>query len=323
MSNREKLLWCIYAGVLVLLFLMSSTDLIIKEKKVEILPISVIIEDASDDYYTNFKKGMEKAAEELHGDVSFITLYKPDDQKQQTDLVRREMRDGAKAIILAPVDEEQTLKALDSMSLNCPIILLGAPVTNESVADTLSVDSFGMGEMLGRAVAEHSPPEAPVYLFTEGLSFGNHTSVYDGVKSVLDARGFKSLLVEKKTDDTYKQAIEETIHPGSKHITAIAMDTQSLDEISQMVDGNAVYRAHMAGLYGIGTTTSILNGLGKGVINGLAAYNQFDLGYLSVKRAVEAIGGSRKRQKLQLAAVYINKENMGDKRYEKMFYPIE
>ena len=49
MSNREKFLWCMYAGVLILLFLMSSTDLIIKEKKAEILPISVIIEDAGDD----------------------------------------------------------------------------------------------------------------------------------------------------------------------------------------------------------------------------------------------------------------------------------
>ena len=72
---KEKCSGALWAGVLVLLFLMSSTDLIIKEKKVEIYPISVIIEDANDDYYVNFNKGMDKAAVEFHGDVSFITLY--------------------------------------------------------------------------------------------------------------------------------------------------------------------------------------------------------------------------------------------------------
>ena len=33
MTRREKMIWSLLAGVLVLLFLLSSTDLIIKEKK--------------------------------------------------------------------------------------------------------------------------------------------------------------------------------------------------------------------------------------------------------------------------------------------------
>ena len=103
MLNKGKILWCVWAGILVLLFLMSSTDLIIKEKKIEVYPISVIIEGDNDDYYVNFKKGMDQAAVEFHGDVSFITLYASDDQDQQMDLVKREIRDGTRAVILAPV----------------------------------------------------------------------------------------------------------------------------------------------------------------------------------------------------------------------------
>ena len=83
MSNKGKILWCIWAGILVLLFLMSSTDLIIKEKEIEVYPVSVIIDGDNDDYYVNLKKGMEQAAVEFHGDVSFITLYADHDQAQQ------------------------------------------------------------------------------------------------------------------------------------------------------------------------------------------------------------------------------------------------
>ena len=67
-------------------------------KKIEVYPISVIIEGDNDDYYVNFKKGMDQAAVEFHGDVSFITLYASDDQDQQMDLVKREIRDGTRAV---------------------------------------------------------------------------------------------------------------------------------------------------------------------------------------------------------------------------------
>ena len=45
MSNREKGLWCVFAGVLALLFLLSSTDLIIKEKKQEVYTLKKYISD--------------------------------------------------------------------------------------------------------------------------------------------------------------------------------------------------------------------------------------------------------------------------------------
>ena len=74
MLNKGKILWCIWAGILVLLFLMSSTDLIIKEKKIEVYPISVIIEGDNDDYYVNFKKGMDQACLLYTSDAADIRL---------------------------------------------------------------------------------------------------------------------------------------------------------------------------------------------------------------------------------------------------------
>ena len=59
MSNKEKLSWCAGVVLLVLLYLLSSTDLIIKEKEKEICRISVIIDNVNDNYYGNFREGME------------------------------------------------------------------------------------------------------------------------------------------------------------------------------------------------------------------------------------------------------------------------
>ncbi|MFQ6972242.1 MAG: hypothetical protein ACLRTG_13655 [Enterocloster aldenensis] len=127
MLNKGKILWCIWAGILVLLFLMSSTDLIIKEKEIEVYPVSVIIDGDNDDYYVNFKKGMDQAAVEFHGDVSFITLYADHDQAQQMELVKREIRDGTRAVILAPVMAEEAVKELEGMNMGLPCPLSWQP----------------------------------------------------------------------------------------------------------------------------------------------------------------------------------------------------
>ena len=94
-KKKELVLWGILCVGLILLYLLSSTDWIIKEKEVEVYPVSLIISDTSDDDYVNFRKGVDQAAVEYNVDVSFITLYEKDNLAQQMELVRREAAAGA------------------------------------------------------------------------------------------------------------------------------------------------------------------------------------------------------------------------------------
>ena len=323
MLNKGKILWCIWAGILVLLFLMSSTDLIITEKKVEVYPISVIVEGDNDDYYVNFKKGMDQAAVEFHGDVSFITLYAPDDQAQQMELVKREIRDGTRAVILAPVKTEEAVKELEDMSPGCPVILLGQPPLGGQSPDTIGVDGREVGRLLGGAAASQAPRDVPVYLFCRGLDYGDSAQVYEGVRTVLEEQGYQYRLIERENQDTYRQAIEETDSPGGGRITIIALDVQSLDQATRILEENTIYQGRVAGLYGAGSTTSLLRALDRGIVTGMTAYNQFDQGYLSVKQAVEAIQGTRQKQQTLLEAIYVDEDKLRDKTDEKLLYPIE
>ena len=303
MLNKGKILWCIWAGILVLLFLMSSTDLIIKEKEIEVYPVSVIIDGDNDDYYVNFKKG--------------------NDQAQQMELVKREIRDGTRAVILAPVMAEEAVKELEGMNTGCPVLFLGSPQQSAKVADTIGVDSQESGRLLGEAAVSQTPGDVPVYLFCKGLDYGDSAQVYEGVRTVLDEKGYHYRLIERKNQDTYRQAIQETDAPGGGRITIIALDVQSLDQATRILEENTIYQGRVAGLYGAGSTTSLLRALDRGIVTGLTAYNQFDEGYLSVKQAVEAIQGTHQKQETQLTAIYVDKDRLRDKTYEKMLYPIE
>lgn len=323
MSNKERVLWGMFAGVLVLLFLLSSTDLIIKEKKQEVYVVSVLVADASDEYYINFRKGMDKAAEKLHVDVSFVSLYYDHSAEEQIDLLQREIRDGAEAVILAPVNETEIVMKLDEMSPNCPIVLLGSSAVSDCVSSTLSIDGYETGRALAEKIAGKESADIPVYIFSSGLSYTGAGDLYDGVRSALEEAGFAVSLVEREDSDTFRSMIEGTVYPGSSEMTIIALDTASLGETASVMEGSSVYREHVAGLYGIGCTTGILRQMDRGIITGLMVSNQYDMGYRSVQSAVDAARGIHLKEQMEMETYYIEKNDLRNSEYEQLLYPIE
>ena len=196
MTRREKMIWSLLAGVLVLLFLLSSTDLIIKEKKTEIYPISIVIGDTTDDYYANFRKGVDKAADEYNVDVNFITLYEKGDVTEQMELLKREIDDGAKAVVLVPLKQQECSAILDGMVLGSPLIVMGTIFPGDWVMSGISQDYQETGKMLGEAIARENTPDKPVLVFSEGLEYGYNKEVYSSLLAALSQAGFHVQLYE-------------------------------------------------------------------------------------------------------------------------------
>ena len=323
MTKQEKTLWSLLGGILILLFLLSSTDWIIKEKKNIIYPVSLILGDTSDDYYGNFKKGVDKAAEEYNVDVSFITLYEKGDVSQQIDLVKREVADGAAAVVLIPVKPEACAKAMDTMALDSPVIIMGNQFPCEGVAGGIAPDYEEQGRILGRAIASENSSELPVLIFSRGLSLGYGREIYSGLVSVLTEAGFETRLIESETEETFRQTIEASVYPGSGMALLAAVDVDSLNSAADIIAGSPVYGHYIKGVYGIGSTTKLLNQLDAGIIRGMVVNDQFDAGYLSIEKAVEAIRGGPKKEQTILESYYIQKSSLRENRLEKILYPID
>lgn len=323
MIKQEKLLWSLVAAILIVLFLLSSTDLIIKEKKTDIYPVSIIISDTSDEYYTNFRKGVDKASEEYNVDVNLITLFEKGDAVQQMELLKREIDDGASAVILAPAKPEECARLLDGMVLNSPVIVLGDVFPNDYVRGSISQNYEEEGKKLGKAIASEHTTSLPVWIFTEGLDYGYNRQIYDGLSAVLKESGFSIGIYEKKEKETFRNTIEGTVYPDSNEAIIAAIDVESLDEAAGIIAGSPVYKNYIAGLYGIGSTTRILTALDNGIIKGVVAIDQFDAGYTSIQKAVEVIHKKQEKEQIVLESYYVDKSNLRESRLEKLLYPID
>ena len=320
-GKRGKFILLLYMIVLTVLFLMCSTDLIIREPEKEIYQVAVIIEDARDDNYGSFRKGMDQAAVELNADVRFITLYEKLDADQQMELISREQQDGADALIVVPADEEQVLAALARRQVTVPMVILGSGLTGEGVTGTVVVDYREMGERLGREMKEQLAEDGTVLIFTDpsGRS-GASRRFLEGARAVMEEQGILCRTIARDPEHGFKMFMETMEEPGQ--VLILAESPEILSEAAGCL-AELPGLSGRAFLYGRGSTLPVLNYLDRGLIRGLCVTDEFGIGYFSVGIAVRALESAGGVSDVAMDSFYIEKEDLRDPAYEKMLFPIE
>lgn len=320
-GKKGKVLIVLYLIFLVVLFLMCSTDLIIREPEKEVYEVAVIIEDTVDDNYNNFRKGMDQAAIELNADVRFITLYEKLNAAGQMELIERERQDGVDALIVAPVDEEQVADSLKEKQTTVPTVILGTGSAQGTSEGRITIDYREMGEMLAEKIKERIPEKAPV-LFVEDASGRSDAgrNFAEAAVSVLERSGYNCKFVELEREEEYREILEALAEPNT---IIVAGGPEALAGMAGALEENAGLSKRVAGLYGRGNTLAILDDLDSGLITGLCVTDEFSRGYFSVCMAVEELEGGGDGESMTMDSYYIEKEDLREPKYEKMLFPME
>ena len=317
-GRSGKVMIVLYIVCLVVLFLMCSTDLIIREPERQIYQIAVIIEDVRSDNYGNFRKGMDLAAAELNADVQLITLYEKLDVKEQMDLMDREQQDGTDALIVVPVEEEQ----VSAKQMTIPVILMRAGVAEAAGAGNVIVDHEKMGELLAREILKEQPADVPVYVLTDPAGQSDMDRLFlKGSDAVFQEAGRSVQRILRGEEERFYTMLEQ---PGAEaqKVVILAENQDILTEAAGVVAGSEAVADAVGGLYGRGTTMAILNYLDRGVITGICVTDEFSVGYYSVREAVRALEGAGSVPTV-MESYYIDKKDLRDPAFEKMLFPIE
>lgn len=317
-GRSGKVMIVLYIVCLVVLFLMCSTDLIIREPERQIYQIAVIIEDVRSDNYSNFRKGMDLAADELNADVRLITLYEKLDVKEQMDLMDREQQDGTDALIVVPVEEEQ----VSARQMTIPVILMRAGVAEAAGAGNVIVDYEKMGEQLAREILKEQPADVPVYVLTDPAGQSDMDRLFlKGSDAVFQEAGRSVQRIVRGEEERFYTMLEQ---PGAEaqKVVILAENQDILTEAAGVVAGSEAVADAVGGLYGRGTTMAILNYLDRGVITGICVTDEFSVGYYSVREAVRALEGAGSVPTV-MESYYIDKKDLRDPAFEKMLFPIE
>lgn len=141
-----------------------------------------------------------------------------------------------------------------------------------------------------------------------------------GAEEALTEAGYEISVIKRNEEDGFRSFFN-TLDTNEK-VVLLAENSEILTEVSGMLSDDLAGSEHICGLYGRGNTVPILNDLDRGRISGICVTDDFSIGYLSVRAAVQVLEG--KDSILAPANLYyIEKENLREPDYEKLLFPIE
>lgn len=322
-KKRRCLLWILFVPVLILLYLLSSTDLLIQERTKEVYPVSVMLDSVTDEAYANFKKGMDRAAVEYNADVTLITLYEEGDAAQQMERMVREQQDGVRALIVIPVQEKELEQALTQKQVQLPLVLVHSDLTQDPVSAVVRVDYEEMGRKLAEEITAEQGTDVLVYLLGSGRETTSESRFAAGLESVLSEKGTEIQRFGRQGAEALFRQMEEPVDSERTQAILVALSPELLAKTASILEENPVYADGIKGLYGRGTTPLLLHYLDRGVISGLCVTDDFSIGYFSVCRAVERLKNQKPEEKMVLESYYIKREDLRKPEYEKLLYPME
>lgn len=245
---------------------------LIRTREPRRLSLSVLLRDSESAGFSTTRQGMEQAADELGAELRFLTLTSPNDSSEQAESLLREVDEGADALIIVPADPNALPLALSQIPRRCPAISLEAEVVG--FAGVAAPDNALLGTQLAQTLLQDWD-EGTVFLLDTGWNAPGVSARLTAARETLEEAGVPTRTVSALPEEEplrWAMAFEPSA-------TRQAADRNSREEVP-------------FALYAVGSTTTIISHLEKGAITSLAVWNDYAAGYLAVRQAVEAIGGT-------------------------------
>ena len=217
MKKIEKYIFIGCGMMIVILWILSSTDLILKEKKTEVHRISVIADSSEETDWEYFLKGMEYAADQYHAEVQLLTMYDEVSQQKQNEIIEKEALGEAQILIVSPVNVEEFQQFLVENSLKeKSVITLNTEVQSDKIVSCIYADETERARQLGDMIAENAEGEKKAWIGVKEEKWDSTRQFYNSLKQTLESHGIKTFLQiwndEIKLQEIFKR--EENLFVG-------------------------------------------------------------------------------------------------------------
>jgi ribose transport system substrate-binding protein len=307
--------------VLVVFCLYLYRDQLIAKKEEEPYEISVICPDQSTENWTTVKLGIDQAAQDLNVNVSFITLTTRNNVKEQVTLLSREVNNGADAVVIAPINSTALREPVEQAFGKIPVVAMQSTVAGLPKLQSVSCDNYKMGNSLAREIVRNEKGGKPVVIFRNSVGSSNIADSLHGVEDAL--KGWNGSVLYRDIPDSAPEAYSAARTAVTEHRDGvfIALDGATLEAAAKAKKDLMKSGAGSARIYGVGRTNTVVSLLEQKIISAIAVDNEFNIGYLSIKTAVDSIN-KKADGNTNVNFIIVNSTNMYESESERMLFPF-
>lgn len=321
MTKRKLIVFLLILVLFVMSYVVLNRDSFFIQKKNDPYEISVICRGQNTEVWTTIKQGIDQAAEDLNVDVSFITLSRENSASEQISLLSREVDNGANAVVIAPVDSSDLKRPLESAMKKIPVIAMQSTVSGMKDLPVISCDNAQMGRSLAQKLVKNEKG-GKVVILRNGAGGSNVTDSYRGAVEELQncQRQVSSCGIPDDTTAAYAAAKQLFLkNPDSIYI---ALDGETLEAVAKAKKDLGKQMENRVKLYGIGRTNTVVSLLDEKTISAVAVDNDYNIGYLCIKSAVDRINQNGSEEKTNVNFLVVDRTHMYDSESERMLFPF-
>ncbi len=299
--------------LLVFLFLLSSTDFFVRERKTEIIRIAVLTDAPAGRQLENFRAGVTKAAAEWNVDVSFSGLADMRTGEEKRAAIQRELDTGCRGIVLQCGDSRHAEEALESVPVGVPVVLYDSEADSARVRARIGGNAEEESRLLAEAVLT-------------GRERGESVTIVETPQKSWYMEQLHGLLEER-----LRQAgvLVRRVSLGETAAAETLMKGMAAQGGNILVSGDisvlqALGEANTEGIpvFGAGFSGAVRGLLEEGAVCGTVVHRDYEAGYLAVEEAARILQGKGAAEEtVVVESVLVSAETLRDKNVESVVFP--
>lgn len=320
MNKRKRKMGIFLVLILIFSFFLLFADILWVGKNKEIYNISVIIRGKNTESWAIMKQGIDQAALEMNAEIRFITVPEENSVDEQTELINREINNGTDAILISPVDYEKMVEPIEMAMSKVPVVLIESTINSKKNLAYISCNNYEMGVSLAEEVIQNGNTRSEISIIASNLECSSINERYNGFKDTINKTNNTYNLLELYVDE--KVAYNKIISLLEKNTSdvIIAFDAETLEIIGETKKNLNRTNSDIE-VYGIGSTSKIISLLEEKIINSIGVQNEFNIGYLGVKNAVDMLRGKKIGNSV-IESTIVTMRNMYSNENQRLLFPF-
>ena len=304
-----------------------------KDKNAEQALYSVVLYEDSPNEWDTLMEGINQAEKDFEVDIRYVTMGNARTAKEQMDMIKREIQDGANGILLAAVDSEGIGQYLKDDEFSVPVVTVETGIESEmpKTEAHISADNYAMGQMLGEKILKDMEKEGKketVAVIREYMERDSVKERYEGLMAALHEGGVETVARSRQKGDFNLSLYIGEVMREYRYITAL--DKYTTEEAAKAWDQ---YRyefdrtvapvsadKRLVKVYGIGNTAQTVSDLDNGKTEAFVYQNEFNMGYNGIKALVEKQEKGYVAEEYDIMYKLVTRETLYESENERLLF---
>lgn len=273
--------------------------------------VALLVSTLNNPFFVDLRDGARAAAKDLG--VDLMVSDAQNDSSTQQNQAQNAQSQGAKAVIINPVDSDAASPAVAPLlSSKLPVISVDRSVTGEDVTSHIASDNVAGGAQAADELAKAVGEKGKVIILQGTPGAASTRDRGDGFKKEIKKYSGIEVVAEQTANFDRAEALDVTTNLMQSHPDVVGIYAEN----DEMALGAIQSLGSKAGvdvkIFGFDGTEGGLKAVSNGTMVGTIAQQPKELGKKAVEAAVKAIKGESVEKTESIEVKTVTKENVAD-----------